>query len=114
MFKKTMIGIVLGSSLMLVACGGNNASNDSNGNDSNGNDSANAGNGPKKIFQNKCSTCHGENLQGDFGPALNKIGSQLSKEQILSTIKNGKGQMPAGVIKGSDAEKVAQWLSEKK
>ncbi len=94
---------------MLAACGGNETAKETDGNNS-----ANAGSGPDKIFQNKCSTCHGENLQGEFGPALNKIGSQLSKEEILSTIKNGRGQMPPGLIKGDDAEKVAQWLSEKK
>jgi hypothetical protein len=38
----------------------------------------------------------------------------LSKKQILDQIKNGGGGMPAGVVKGDQAEKVASWLAAKK
>jgi len=53
-------------------------------------------------------------LEGKSGPALNHIGKKLSKQDILKQIKNGGGGMPAGVIKGDQAEKVASWLADKK
>lgn len=69
---------------------------------------------PQKIFAQNCAACHGQNLQGGAGPNLQHIGSQLSKARILHQIKNGGGGMPANVIQGAQAEKVAEWLSKKK
>jgi cytochrome c550 len=69
---------------------------------------------PDKIFQQNCSSCHGQNLEGGVGPNLQHIGSKMSKNQILNQIKNGGGQMPGNIIQGKAAEKVADWLSKKK
>ncbi|WP_064093067.1 cytochrome c551 [Rossellomorea aquimaris] len=104
--KKKLLGIVFGASLVLAACGGN-------GGDST--ETSSGGVDPEKIVNNKCTSCHGGNLEGGMGPALEKIGSQLSKDEILEIIQNGKGsQMPAGLIKGEEAEAVAEWLANKK
>ncbi|GGH85013.1 mono/diheme cytochrome c family protein [Pullulanibacillus pueri] len=67
-----------------------------------------------KIYGQKCSTCHGANLEGGMGPNLQKIGGQLSKDKIVNQIKNGGGGMPANVITGDAVDKVADWLSKKK
>ncbi|TNO95725.1 cytochrome c, partial [Bacillus cereus] len=40
--------------------------------------------------------------------------SRLSEEEILDVINNGRGAMPAGLIKGADAEAVAKWLATQK
>lgn len=53
-------------------------------------------------------------MKGKSGPALNHIGKKRSKADILKQIKNGGGGMPAGVIKGNQADKVAFWLADKK
>ncbi len=66
------------------------------------------------VYQTNCASCHGQNLEGNVGPALNHIGATLSKDQILSTIKNGKGIMPANIIQGEEADAVASWLEGKK
>nr|WP_246055161.1 cytochrome c [Pseudalkalibacillus caeni] len=69
----------------------------------------------EEVFAANCASCHGQNLEGQVGPALNKVGGKYSQEEILGIIQNGKGGgMPAGVIKGKEAEAVAKWLSEKK
>ncbi|WP_377891203.1 c-type cytochrome [Alkalihalobacillus sp. R86527] len=74
-----------------------------------------AGGEAEKIFSQNCASCHGENLGGGAGPALEAVGGKYSKDEILGIIKNGKGGgMPAGVIQGKEAEMVAKWLSEKK
>ncbi|WP_270179314.1 cytochrome c550 [Alkalihalobacillus sp. CinArs1] len=70
---------------------------------------------PEEIYSQNCASCHGGDLGGQVGPALNAVGSKLSKDEILDIINNGKGSgMPAGLIQGEQAEAVAQWLSEKK
>ncbi|MGG1674527.1 cytochrome c551 [Neobacillus sp. NRS-1170] len=66
-------------------------------------------------FQQTCSACHGADLKSGSAPDLDKIGSKYSKAEILDIIQNGKeGGMPAGLLKGDDADAVATWLSEKK
>lgn len=71
---------------------------------------------PKEMFASSCASCHGDDLSGNFGPPLKKIGSQLSKEEIHDIIKNGKGDhMPGGLLKReAEIEAVAGWLSEHK
>jgi len=67
------------------------------------------------LFQNHCSTCHGGNLEGGYGPSLQHAGKTYSKEQILQILKNGKGSMPSqSFIPQADQEKLATWLSNKK
>ncbi|MGN7469361.1 cytochrome c551 [Brevibacillus sp. SAFN-007a] len=66
------------------------------------------------LYKNTCAGCHGQSLEGAVGPNLQKIGSQLSKDQILDTLHNGKGSMPPGLVKGADAENIAAWLADKK
>ncbi|WP_406603726.1 cytochrome c551 [Neobacillus rhizosphaerae] len=107
MMKKKLLTLLLGTSLVmgLAACGG--------GTSDKGTDTASGGDAAK-IYDQKCSGCHGGDLKGGMGPNLTKIGSTLSKDEILNTIKNGKGAMPKNVIQGDDANKVADWLAAKK
>jgi len=118
--KKKLLTLLLGTSLVmsLAACGGGNDSKDNGGskkdNGSETKNTADAGDA-SKIFNQKCSTCHGGDLKGGVGPDLTKVGSRYSKDEILGIIKNGKsGGMPAGLISGDDADKVATWLAAKK
>ena len=68
----------------------------------------------ERIYQNNCASCHGKTLEGYAGPELVSIGNKMSKDEILETINKGANGMPAGIIKGEEAEKVAEWLSAKK
>lgn len=92
--------------IILTACGGGNG-------DKNADEGASV-NDAEAIVNKSCISCHGENLEGRNGPALDKIGATLDKEEILDVIENGRGAMPAGLIEGDEAVKVAEWLSEKK
>lgn len=122
--KKLWRALLLGSSLTLAACGGGEDA----GEEATGDKAAEEEKAPateqetketttsagEEVYQQSCLSCHGENLEGGFGPALEKIGSQYSEEEILHIIHNGQGQMPANVVEGEDAEAVAAWLAEKK
>ncbi|WML54725.1 cytochrome c [Neobacillus sp. PS3-12] len=106
--KRKLLTLIMGATVVmgLAACGGGSSSKST--------DTASAD--PQKIVNQKCSSCHGDQLQGVVGPNLQKIGSKYSKAEILDIIKNGKGggKMPAGLISGNDADKVAEWLAAKK
>ncbi len=104
--KKKWLTVVFGSALVLAACGG-------------GDDSSNGATDKpegEKIVMQYCASCHGGNLQGmGNAPALNDVGSRLSQDEILDIILNGTNKgMPGGLIKGEDAEKVAEWLAAQK
>lgn len=66
----------------------------------------------QEVVQKACISCHGSNLEGmgNF-PALNNVGSRLSQEEILNVILNGQGGMPAGIVKGEEAEAAAAYLA---
>jgi cytochrome c551 len=101
--KKKFLALLMGTGLVLAACGGG-------GDDEATGDTVDA----EKIAAQKCSTCHGENLEGGGGPKISDVGSRYSKEEIEEIILNGKGGMPAGIIKGEEASAVAEWLASKK
>ncbi len=109
--KWKLAAMFLGVSLALAACGGggDNAGNN-NGNNGGGDTAASA----EQIYKQNCASCHGQDLSGGVGPNLQKVGSKYSKDQIKDIIANGRGAMPAGIIKGEDADKVAEWLAAKK
>lgn len=69
----------------------------------------------KEAYQNHCASCHGNNLEGGFGPNMQKIGSKYSKEEIANIIENGIGTMPAQKqVSDEERENLSAWLAEQK
>ena len=64
----------------------------------------------EKTYKQACIACHGENYEGVVGPALIGVGDRLSTDEIKNILVNGQGNMPAGLVKGDDAVKMAEWL----
>lgn len=112
--KKKLIALLMGTTLALAACGGNDndAKPAGNGNDT-GTETASNGDA-EKFYQNKCSQCHGQNLEGGVGNDLTSVGSRMSVEEIEDIIAKGSGAMPANLLTGDEAKEVAEWLAEKK
>lgn len=109
--KKKLLVAIFGAVLVLGACGGG---------DDNAKDDAAAPEGEtasvdaEAVANGKCITCHGGNLEGASGPALDKIGAEMSEAEIRDVIANGQGGMPGNIIEGEEADAVAKWLAEKK
>lgn len=45
------------------------------------------------IARDNCASCHGQDFSGAMGPAL--AGTSLSEEDFTTTVRDGKGSMPA-------------------
>jgi mono/diheme cytochrome c family protein len=68
------------------------------------------------LFKQSCTSCHGVDLGGDFGPNLQKVGGKLTKEQITTQITDGGTEMPpfSKSLKKEEIAALAAWLSAKK
>lgn len=63
----------------------------------------------EQLFAENCATCHGEGGEGGgVGPRL--AGSSIPVAVARSTIENGSGVMPAGVVTGQELEDVLAYL----
>lgn len=114
--KKKLLTLLLGTSLVmgLAACGGGGDKDTTKKDTGGGTETSNASDA-QKIYDQKCSSCHGGDMKGAMGPNLTKVGSKYSKDEILDILKNGKsGGMPAGLVTGDDANTIATWLAAKK
>ena len=45
------------------------------------------------IARDNCASCHGQDFSGAMGPAL--AGTSLAEEDFTTTVRDGKGSMPA-------------------
>lgn len=65
------------------------------------------------LYKQACSACHGEKLQGASGPALNtETVKNMSEEEMVTIIVEGKGVMPGKTLSEADAQIVAKWLED--
>ena len=97
--KKKLLAAIFASLLVLGACGGANKTNDNGATTGGETASVDA----EKIVNNKCISCHGNNLAGGSAPALTNVGSKYTEAEIHDIIINGQGGMPGGLIKGEEA-----------
>jgi mono/diheme cytochrome c family protein len=63
--------------------------------------------------QKPCANCHGDSAQGDFGPRL--AGTDSSYDQVLQTVRAGRGNMPAfseEQITDQELAAIYAWLTQ--
>lgn len=112
--KKWLMAVLLGTVLVLGACGGDTAEEDTGVDE--GTDTGDAtvdSSAAEDAYQQSCASCHGDDLSGGVGPDLSAIGSSMSADEIEDVIENGVGSMPAGLLSGDDATAVSEWLADK-
>ena len=105
MKKKWLI--VIGSVFLMIliaACGSGEKNTATSGSQSGESSLINVG---KETYAKSCLHCHGNDLKGKSGPALDNM--NLTKQQIIDIIENGQGTMPGGLAKGKE-EAIAEYL----
>lgn len=116
--KKILVGI-FSVMLVLAACGGGDDGGD-NGDtgdtgeesgqeqDGGGEETAQAG---EELYKANCASCHGGDLSGGAGPALDNVGDNYSADDIVGIIQNGQGSMPAqDHLSEEESQQIADWL----
>jgi len=57
----------------------------------------------RTIYEGSCQTCHGPDLKGDRGPAVDDAVKRLGTDAVRNIVKNGKGGMPGFPTMNADA-----------
>ena len=68
----------------------------------------------EKLYENKCSACHGGNLKGAVGPSLLNMGSKYSEDELFKMITEGSDKMPGHLLTDDESRVVTKWLMVKK
>ncbi len=66
----------------------------------------------RSLFSQTCASCHelsDAKSSGAIGPVLNN--GAYTADAVLEKIEKGGGSMPAGLLKGADAEAVAEYVA---
>lgn len=68
------------------------------------------------VYKQSCISCHGDQLQGGAGPALDKVGGTDSKDNIYKQIMKGGGGMPkfSDKLKEDEVVNLTNWLATMK
>lgn len=66
----------------------------------------------KEVYEARCSACHGSNLEGRVGPALdsNSPAALMPDSYWIQTITKGKGSMPAQRLTDKEVELVIEYI----
>ena len=73
----------------------------------------------KELFATNCGACHTLQRAGtdgivgpDLDDLLGTLGAEANEERVLTAIQNGvAGHMPAGILRGTNAEEVANFVA---
>lgn len=92
----------------VAACGGGGGADEG----ADGADRAMAAGG--RLYANRCSACHGEGLEGAFGPELRNIGGRMSRDELIAVIRDGTGLMQGFKDRLTDEEiaAIVDWIRE--
>ena len=67
----------------------------------------------RAIYEGSCQVCHGPDLKGDRGPAIDDAVKRLGADTVQGIVKGGKGAMPAFPTMNAEAIKdVVEFLEK--
>ena len=67
---------------------------------------------PKQVFASTCGGCHtlaDAETGGKIGPDLDDL--EPNAATVVQAIENGPGQMPEGLLQGTEAQAVADYVA---
>lgn len=104
-----LLGLIFGIAIIVTQLPGNKAQSHTEEKSAATTASSSDASAAASTVKSTCSSCHGADLKGAFGPNLHEVAKKLSEQQIEDILKNGKGQMPRGLVPGKEAE-VAKYI----
>lgn len=96
--------------LATAGCGGDDGGDGGSGGGSGG---AKPASGPGETFATTCGGCHtlkAAGTNGQVGPNLDQL--KPDAETVKDAIKRGPSVMPENLLKGAEADEVAQYVAE--
>lgn len=111
--KKSLIALLLGSGLVLAACGGGSEeAKDSEPKTTDEETTDVSSVDADAVIQQNCIGCHGGDLTGGMGGMAPDITNSTDAASIEDVLKNGKGSMPAqGQLSDDEVKAVAEYLT---
>lgn len=70
-----------------------------------------AGGAGRQLFGERCGSCHTLSAAGTEGSATNLDEDPPGRTEVLDAIEDGPGDMPAGLVSGRDAARVADYVA---
>ncbi len=67
---------------------------------------------PKQVFDSTCGGCHAladAGTSGKIGPDLDELKPDAAR--VVRAIEQGPGQMPEGLLQGTEAQEVADYVA---
>ena len=97
--KSLLVKLII-FSFTLVACGSETVAEFATG---------------EQVYEARCSACHGADLEGRVGPALDADSSSASMPDSywVQTITMGKGSMPAQRLTDNEVQLVIDYIKSK-
>lgn len=98
--------------LLLGACGGGNEEETEETAAVVGDGQATAEDGEAVYRSASCFSCHGADLEGASGPALDTVGARLTSDEIRTIVEEGTNVMPGGLVEDpEDLDALVEWLA---
>tara|TARA_B100000287_G_scaffold141905_2_gene133618 strand:+ start:1062 stop:1352 length:291 start_codon:yes stop_codon:yes gene_type:complete len=69
----------------------------------------------EEVYEARCSSCHGANLEGRVGPSIdsNSASASMPDAYWVQTITKGKGSMPAVRLSETEVQLVIEYIKSK-
>jgi mono/diheme cytochrome c family protein len=109
--RRLALSFLASLALAAAGCGGDDDSGGSP--DGGGSGESTAQSGPAETFSSTCGGCHtlaAAEAEGQVGPNLDD--AKPSADEVKQAIEQGPGVMPENLLKGAEADEVAQYVAD--
>ena len=109
--RRLALSLLASLALAAAGCGGDDEGG--GGPDGGGGGESSAQSGPAETFASTCGGCHtleAADTEGQVGPNLDEL--KPSADEVKQAIEQGPGVMPENLLKGAEADEVAQYVAD--
>jgi hypothetical protein len=107
--QRLTLTVLTSLALAAAGCGGDDGGSGGGG----GGGSSEQASGPQQTFSTTCGGCHvlkAADTSGQVGPNLDEL--KPSAGEVKEAIERGPSVMPENLLKGAEADEVAQYVAD--